>query len=202
MSASRSAVATSKICWRSVEISYETVRRWVMKFGPMFARELHHRARGQRRDGNEMAVTIAVRQALARGRRRRRGSLDALVQRWRDKAAAEKLMRKLLKKQGFAPDVILTDKLRSYGAAKPSWARARYEQGLCKNSLAENSHQQSRRRERKMQRFQSPGSARRFLSIHAPSKTPSTSNAISLLAARFASSETKRSGRGALETAS
>jgi transposase-like protein len=64
---------------------------------------------------------------------------------------------------------------------------------LRKNNLAENSHQQSRRRERKMQRFQSPGSAQRFLSIHAPSKTPSTSNAISLPAARFASSETKRS---------
>ena len=89
--------------------------------------------------------------------------LDLLVQRRRDKAAAEKLMRKLLKKQGFAPDVLVTDKLRSYGAAKSGIGlSARHEQGLRKNNRAENSQ-----RERKMQRFKSPGSAQRFLSVHA-----------------------------------
>ena len=91
-----------------------------------------------------------------------------LVQRRRDKAAAVKLMRKLLKKQGFAPDVLVTDKLRSYGAAKAELSlSARHEQGLRKNNRAENSHQPTRRRERKMQRFKSSGSATRFLSIHA-----------------------------------
>ena len=94
--------------------------------------------------------------------------LDRLVQPRRDKAAAVKLMRKLLKKQGFAPDVLVTDKLRSYGAAKSEIGlSARHEQGLRKNKRAENSHQPTRRRERKMQRFKSPGSAQRFLSIHA-----------------------------------
>ena len=94
--------------------------------------------------------------------------LDLLVQRRRDKAAAVKLMRKLLKKQGFAPDVLVTDKLRSYGAAKAALGLlARHEQGLRKNNRAENSHQPTRRRERKMQRFKSSGSAQRFLSIHA-----------------------------------
>ena len=94
--------------------------------------------------------------------------LDLLVQRRRDKAAAVKLMRKLLKKQGFAPDVLVTDKLRSYGAAKSEMGlSARHEQGLRRNNRAENSHQPTRRRERKMQRFKSPGSAQRFLSIHA-----------------------------------
>jgi putative transposase len=94
--------------------------------------------------------------------------LDLLVQRRRDKAAAVKLMRKLLKKQGFAPDVLVTDKLRSYGAAKSEMGlSARHEQGLRKNNRAENSHQPTRRRERKMQRFKSPGSAQRFLSVHA-----------------------------------
>ena len=84
----------------------------------------------------------------------------------RDKAAAEKLMRKLLKKQGFAPDVLVTDKLR--GAAKSEIGlSARHEQGLRRNNRAENSHQPTRRRERKMQRFKSPGSAQRFLSVHA-----------------------------------
>ncbi len=77
-------------------------------------------------------------------------------------------MRKLLKTQGFAPDVLVTDKLRSYGAAKSEMGfSARHEQALRKNNRAENSHQPTRRRERKMQRFKSPGSAQRFLSVHA-----------------------------------
>jgi transposase-like protein len=93
--------------------------------------------------------------------------LDLLVQRRRDKAAAGKLMRKLLKKQGFAPDVLVTDRLRSYGAAKAEIGlSARQERGL-RNNRAENSHPPTRRRERKMQRFKSPGSAQRFLSVHA-----------------------------------
>src|ERR1700739_658248 len=71
---------------------------------------------------------------------------------------ATRLQRKLLKKQGFAPDVLVTDKLRSYGAAKSEMGlSARHEQGLRKNNRAENSHQPTRRRERKMQRFKSPG---------------------------------------------
>ena len=65
-----------------------------------------------------------------------------------------KLMRKLLKKQGFAPDVLVTDKLRSYGAAKSEMGlSARRGQGLRKNNRAGNSHEPVRRRERKMQRF-------------------------------------------------
>ena len=67
-------------------------------------------------------------------------------------------MRNLLKKQGFAPEVLVTDKLRSYGAAKSEMRLcARHEQGLRKNNRAENSHLPVRRRERKMQRFKSPG---------------------------------------------
>jgi transposase-like protein len=95
--------------------------------------------------------------------------LDVLVQRRRDKAAALKLMRKLLRKQGFfAPNVVTTDKLRSYGAAFAEIGlTARHEQGLRKNNRAEVSHEPVRRRERKMQRFKSPGSAQRFVSVHA-----------------------------------
>ena len=79
-----------------------------------------------------------------------------------------KLMRRLLKKQGFAPELMVTDKLGSYGAARRELRMsARHEQGLRKNNQAENSHQPVRRRERKMQRFKSPGSAQRFLSIHS-----------------------------------
>ena len=86
----------------------------------------------------------------------------------RNKAAAVKLMRKLMKKHGFAPSVLVTDKLRSYAAAKAETGMsAHHEQGLRKNNRAENSHQPVRRRERKMQRFKSPGSAQHFLSAHS-----------------------------------
>ena len=79
-------------------------------------------------------------------------------------------MRKLLRKQGFAPKRVTTDKLRSYGAAfRHLGLSCHHEQGLRQNNRAENSHQAVRRRERKMQRFKSAGSAQRFLSIHAAS---------------------------------
>lgn len=94
--------------------------------------------------------------------------LDVLVQRRRNKAAAKKFMRKLLKKQGFAPSVVVTDKLRSYSSAfRDIGLSARHELRLRKNNRAENSHLPVRRRERKLQRFKSPGSAQRFLSAHA-----------------------------------
>ena len=94
--------------------------------------------------------------------------LDLLLQPKRDKAAALKLMRKLLKKQGYAPGALVTDKLGSYGAARRELGlSARHEQGLRKNNRAENSHQVLRRRERKLQRFKSAGSAQRVLSTHA-----------------------------------
>ena len=94
--------------------------------------------------------------------------LDMLVQRRRDKRAVLRLMRKLLRKQGFAPKLLVTDKLGSYGAAfRQLRLTCPHEQGLRKNNRAENSHQPVRRRERKMQRFKSAGSAQRFLNIHA-----------------------------------
>jgi transposase-like protein len=94
--------------------------------------------------------------------------LDVLVQSKRDKRVALKLMQKLLKKIGFAPDRIVTDDLRSYGAAaRDLGISRRHERGRWRNNRAENSHQPTRRRERKMQGFKSAGSAQRFLSVHA-----------------------------------
>ena len=93
--------------------------------------------------------------------------LDILVQRRRDIRAALRLMRKLLKKQGFAPKLLVTDKLRSYAAAfRRLRLTCRHEQGLRKNNRAENSHQAVRRRERKLQRFKSARSAQRLLSMY------------------------------------
>jgi transposase-like protein len=156
---------------RGLDVSYETVRRWVLKFGPMFARELRHRRHRptSRWHLDEMAVIIGGKQFwLWRAVDDEGEVLDLLVQRRRDKLAAVKLMRKLLKKQGFAPEVLVTDKLLSYGAARTQMGlSACHERGLRKNNRAENSHQPVRRREHKMQRFKSPGSAQRFLSVHA-----------------------------------
>src|SRR5216110_2190880 len=156
---------------RGLEVSYETVRRWVLKFGPGFARRLR-RSRPRPSDRwhlDEMVVRIAgKRMYLWRAVDHEGEILDMLVQRRRDCRAALRLMRKLLKKQGFAPKLLVTDKLRSYAAA---FRRLRlicpHEQGLRRNNRAENSHQVVRRRERKIQRFKSARSAQRFLSMYA-----------------------------------
>src|ERR671910_866910 len=157
---------------RGIETSYETVRRWVVKFGPAFARSrrrLRPRPTG-RWHLDEMVVSIqGKRMYLWRAVDSEGEVLDLLVQPKRDTAAALRLMRKLLRKQGYTPDELVTDKLGSYGAARRELRRScRHEQGLRKNNRAENSPQPVRRRERKMQRFKSPGSAQRFLSTHAP----------------------------------
>jgi len=93
--------------------------------------------------------------------------LDILVQSRRDKQAAKRLLRKLLKKQRRAPRVLITDKLASDAAAKRAimpGVEHRQHKGL--NNRAENAHQPTRRRERQMKRFKSPGQAQRFLSAH------------------------------------
>jgi transposase-like protein len=109
---------------RGLDVSYETVRRWVLKFGPLFARELRRRRPRptSRWHLDEMAVMIAGTQFwLWRAVDDEGEVLDLLVQRRRGKAAAVKLMRRLLKKQGFAPDVLVTDKLRSTVRQSPKW---------------------------------------------------------------------------------
>jgi transposase-like protein len=94
--------------------------------------------------------------------------LDGLVQAKRDKRAALKLMRKLLKKYGFAPRTIVTDKWRAYAAAiRHLGLMAWHHQAKWKNNRIEGSHVRIRRRERAMQGFRSPGSAQRCLSIQA-----------------------------------
>ena len=152
---------------RGLDVSYETVRRWVLKFGPAFARRLRRRRPrpSSRWHLDEMVARIGgKRMYIWRAVDDEGEVLDVLVQRRRDKAAARKLMRKL----GFAPTVIVTDKLRSYSSAfRDIGLSARHEQGLRKNNRAENSHLPVRRRMRKLQRFKSPGSAQRFLSAHA-----------------------------------
>jgi transposase-like protein len=155
---------------RGLDISYETVRRWVLKFGPAIARRLR-RCRPRPSDRwhlDEMVVSVAgERMYLWRAVDDEGEVLDMLVQRRRDSRSALRLMRKLLKKQGFVPKLLVTDKLRSYACAfRCLRLSCRHEQGLWKNNRAENSHQSVRRRERKPQRFKSARSAQRFLSMH------------------------------------
>ena len=119
---------------RGIETSYESVRRWVAKFGPVFARNLRRlrpRPMGQCHL-DEMVITIQGRRMyLWRAVDSEGEVLDILVQPKRDTKAALRLMRKLLRKQGFAPDELVTDKLGSYGAARRELGLScRHEQGL------------------------------------------------------------------------
>ena len=93
---------------------------------------------------------------------------DRIVRRQRDKRAALKLMRRLLKRQGFAPSTLVTDQLTAYTAAvRELGFKARHHQAKWKNNRIESAHVPIRIRTRKMQRFRSIGSAQRFLSVHA-----------------------------------
>jgi transposase-like protein len=155
---------------RGLGVSHETIRRWVLKFGPAVARNLRL-ARPKPDDRwhlDEMVVSInGQRMYLWRAVDSEGEVLDILVQRGRDKTAAINLLRKLLKRN-VPPQVIVTDKLRSYGAAlRELGFTGRHDQGLLANNRAENSHQPLRRRERKMQGFKSGKSAQRFVSTHA-----------------------------------
>src|SRR5215203_2737034 len=123
---------------RGLDVSYETVRRWVLKFSPLFARNLRRlRPRPSRQwHLDEMAIVIGGRGLwLWRAVDCEGEVLDMLVQPRRDRTAALRLMRKLLRKQGLAPDVLVTDRLASDCCARRRLGmRARHEQGLRKNN--------------------------------------------------------------------
>lgn len=154
---------------RGITVSYETVRDWVARFGTQFAAKVR-RDRPRPADKwhlDEVVVPIKGRKHwLWRAVDANGDVLDILVQTRRNKAAALRLFRKLFKVWG-QPRVIITDKLRSYGAAKADLAPGiehRQHKGL--NNRVEASHRHTRRREKIMGRFKSPGQAQRFLSVH------------------------------------
>jgi transposase-like protein len=156
---------------RGLDVSYETIRRWFLKFGTVIAANLR-RTRPRPSDHwhlDEMAIVIRGKRGwLWRAVDNEGEVLDFLVQPKRDTKAAKKLMKKLLKKHGFAPTRIVTDKLRFYSSAFRAFSLgAEHHRGLRANNRSENSHQPVRRRERKQQKFKSAGSAQRFLSTHS-----------------------------------
>src|ERR1700674_508916 len=126
---------------RGLDVSYETVRSWVLKFGPMMARRLRQRRPrpSDRWHLDEMVVRIAgKRMYLWRAVDHEGEILDVLLQGRRDRRAALRLLRKLLKKQGFAPKLLTTDKLGSYSSAFRQLRLAcPHEQSLRKNNRAE-----------------------------------------------------------------
>lgn len=156
---------------RGIDASYETVRRWALKFGRIYAERIRRRRPrpSDRWHLDEVFLKIGGKTVyLWRAVDDEGEVLDILVQSKRDRKAALKLLRKLLKRQGHVPDSIVTDRLRSYGAALRDLSLAdRHVTGGRSNNRAEVSHQPTRRRERQQLRFKSPGSAQRFLASHA-----------------------------------
>jgi putative transposase len=154
---------------RGIVVSYESIRRWAAKFGPAIAGGIRRRAPrpGDVWHLDEMRVVIRGDvHWLWRAVDQHGVVLDEILQRRRDKRAAKRLLVSLLKRQGWAPRRIVTDKLASYGAAKRELAPGiehRSHKGL--NNRAENSHVPLRRRERQMQGFRSAGGLQRFTSI-------------------------------------
>jgi putative transposase len=155
---------------RGIELTYETVRRWAVKFGLGIARRIRSTAlaRGDKWHLDEVVVTInGKKHWLWRAVDQHGAVLDVLVQSRRDRHAARRLMRKLLRKHGRAPRVLVTDKLKSYAAANRDLGinvDHRQHKGL--NNRAENSHQPTRLREKVMRRFKSARHLQRFASVH------------------------------------
>jgi len=156
---------------RGIDVSYETVRQWALKFGRVYAKRICQRR--PRPSGHwhldEVFVRIGSRiHYLWRAVDDEGEVLDIIVQPRRDRRAALKLMHRLLKRQGHIPDAVVTDRLRSYGAALRDLGLAdRHVTGGRSNNRVEASHQPTRRRERQQLGFRSPGSAQRFLATHA-----------------------------------
>ncbi len=162
--------AEDLLAQRGITVSYEAIRQWCQTFGPAYARALR-RHRGRMGDTwylDELFVNIQGRQHyLWRAVDEDGDVIDILVQSRRDRHAAARFFRKLLKGQGREPRRLITDKLRSYSAAHrtvmPSVVHStqQYE-----NNRAEVSHQPTRQRERQMRRFKSARHVQRFLSVH------------------------------------
>jgi putative transposase len=157
---------------RGIIVTYETIRHWCRKFGQQYANQLRRRrARtGDKWHLDEVFLKINGKlHYLWRAVDQHGNVLDILVQSRRNKQAAKKFFRKLLKGCQYLPRVLITDKLASYGAAKKEvLPSVEHRQHKRLNNRAENSHQPTRQRERTMRRFKSAGHAQRFLAAHGP----------------------------------
>jgi putative transposase len=156
---------------RRIEASYESVRLWCNKFGPLFSRRLKRRRPGFGDTFfiDEVFVTIAGRRHyLWRAVDQDGDVVDVYLQACRDADAAKRFFGRLLRSHGTSPRKIVTDKLGSYGVARRALLpETIHSNDRYANNRAELSHQPTRARERGMRRFSSPKQAQRFLSAHA-----------------------------------
>ena len=158
--------------YRQIEVTYESIREGCHKFGQQYANQVRckHPYLTDKWHLDEVVITIQEQQySLWRVVDSEGNVLDILMQRHQDTKAAKRFFRKLLKQQGFVPRVIVTDKLKSYQAAKNQMLKRlehRQHKGL--NNLCENSHQPTRLRERRLRKFKSLGQAQRLLSAFEP----------------------------------
>lgn len=162
--------AEDLLAQRGITVSYEAIRLWCRNVGPQYARALRRR-RGRMGDTwhlGELFVNIQGRQQyLWRAVDEDGDVIDMLVQSRRDRCAAERFFRKVLKGQGCEPRRLITDKLRSYSAAhRTVMPSVVHDTTRDENNRAEVSHQPTRQRERQMRRFKSTAHAQRFLSVH------------------------------------
>jgi putative transposase len=154
---------------RGIVVSYETIRRWALKFGPAYARRLRRKTPSPHDVWHldEVVISIAGKKHwMWRAVDQDGYVLDEIVQARRNTKAAKRLLNRLLKKQGCPPRRMITDKLASYAAAQRQIMPAvehRSHKGL--NNRAENLHLPLRRRERAMHGFRSPGGLQRFTSV-------------------------------------
>jgi putative transposase len=156
---------------RGIVVSYESIREWSLRFVRLFANKLKRRRSrpGDKWHMDEVFVRIRGKlHYLWRAVDQEGRVLDILVQSRRNTCAAKRFFRKLLRGLQYVPRVIITNKLRSYGAAKREiLPGVEHRQSRYLNNRIEASHQPTRRRERQMQRFKSARHAQRFLSAHS-----------------------------------
>lgn len=153
--------------WRGVDVSCESIRRWVNTFGPIFAKRIKSRSGppSLRWHLDEIFVKINGKMVYLWRAVDEGTVLDVIVQSRHNTKAALRLLRKLLNNNHVKPERIVTDRLRPYGAAlKKLGIKGIQDVGGRKNNRAENSHMPIRRRERKSQRFKSISSSQRHLS--------------------------------------
>jgi putative transposase len=158
------------LAYRGIDVSHEAIRYWVNKFGPIFTQNILKKRSwkpGDKWHFDEVRIVMNGEVYwLWRAIDQDNNELDILLQRRRNTKAAKRFFKKILKKYGFVPRVIITDKLRSYKSARKTILKSTEHRSHKRlNNRIENSHQSTRIQERQMRKFKSPGGAQRFLSI-------------------------------------
>ncbi|NOQ80434.1 MAG: IS6 family transposase [Gammaproteobacteria bacterium] len=158
------------LAYRGIQVTYESICQWCLKFGKTYAKKLRNQY-GKKSDCwflDEVFIKIRGKMHyLWRAVDQDGDVIDILVQKRKDKKAAQRFFKKLLKAQERTPYKLMTDKLKSYGLAKEElMPSVTHIQARYSNNREENSHQRTRQQERQMRGFKSHKQAQLFLSVH------------------------------------